>query len=46
MWQTEPQVKIDKVLCTHNVGEGRSLIFTLVNGVFTIIKKGTKDWIE
>ena len=34
------------VLCTHNVGEGRSLIFTLVKGMFTIIKKGTNDWIE
>ena len=34
------------LLCTHNVGEGRSLIFTLVKGMFTIIKKGTNDWIE
>ena len=34
------------MLCTHNVGEGRSLIFTLVKGMFTIIKKGTNDWIE
>ena len=34
------------VLCTHNVGEGRSLIFTLVKGMFTIIKQGTNDWIE
>ena len=34
------------VLCTHKVGEGRSLIFTLVKGMFTIIKKGTNDWIE
>ena len=35
-----------EVLCTHNVGEGRSVIFTLVKGMFTIIKKGTNDWIE
>ena len=32
-----------KVLCTHNVGEGRSPIFALVKGMFTIIKKGTLD---
>ena len=37
---------IASVLCTHNVGEGMSLIFTLVKGMFTIIKKGTKDWVE
>ena len=36
----------EALLCTHNVGEGRSLIFTLVKGMFTIIKKGTNDWIE
>ena len=35
-----------RMLCTHNIGEGRSRIFTLVKGMFTIIKKGTKDWIE
>ena len=29
-----------------NVGEGRSLIFTLVKNMFIIIKKGTNDWIE
>ena len=28
------------MLCTHNVGEGRSLIFTLVKGMLTILKKG------
>ena len=35
-----------RVLCTHNVGEGRSLIFTLVKGMLTIIRKGTNDSIE
>ena len=34
------------MLCTHNVGEGRSPIFTLVKGMFTNVKKGTNDWIE
>ena len=28
------------MLYTHNVSDGRSLIFTLVKGIFTIIKKG------
>ena len=27
-------------LGTHNVGEGRSLMFTYVNGIFTNVRKG------
>ena len=29
------------MLCTHNIGEGKSLILTLVKDMFTNVKKGT-----